>query len=617
MNRPVNEWKDKYLQSLAELEEKEKQWGDIEFSLRKCISRLSLIGDGRDSALDKKLETLRNRVRGEQNINQLMQMIEGITTLSDSIASDANGSANGGQMVDQIVPLLQTPPFPDALRGPVKKLARKLKKEELTTELLSEFSGLVKQALAEQGEPVASNGGGLLSRLFTNKQVPEAAAPESDNGAGNTVEQEVVPQAPVVQPKESSSADLHQLPRELLTLLVRELNKVEGWPKPLMPFLGRIDSAPTAAVLISLTEELATTLRPIDPDGVSADRVLIELLEMLDLAGEPLIEINKLKERIEKGVTEKTLPGLLDQIASLVGNARRRAETERQEVESFLLQLTESLQALDLELAGVDQQGRNIIEKSREFGDSVHGHMSDLHADVAAATDLNDLKVTISQRISVIQEKLRQHRQEEELRVEGLEESIGGLKQQLATVEEESEMLRKSVADARKRAFNDALTGLNNRHAFDTRMEEEFARWSRYGFPMSLIVIDIDNFKSINDTYGHKAGDKVLKVVGENMSRQVRKADFPARYGGEEFVVLLPETEREAAFSVAEKIRMAVEKMGFHSGDTSVNITVSCGLAQFQNGDTQESVFNRADAALYLAKGSGKNRTCTEDQVES
>lgn len=615
MNQPVNEWKDKYLESLADLEKKDQHWQSIEFSLRKCISRLSFIGDGRDAELDEKLETLRNRVRGEQDIEHLLRMIEGITRFSDSLSSATGQGLDHQQLSEQLLPLLQVPPFPAALKGQVKGLARKMKKGEMSADLLQECLSLIKEGLTQGGAETGA-GTGLLSRIFARPASGQnEPTPEPEDARPETVPEQVPARhPPQAQPAEQSQ-ELHALAREILVLLVRKLDAVEGWSQPLLPFLGRIDQAPTAAALLNLTDELAGILAPSDKESVPADKALLQLLDQLDLAGESRDQINALQARLQKGVDEKGLPEVLEQIASLVGQVRQRAEVERQEVERFLLQLTERLQALDSELLGVDQQGRQIIEESIEFGEAVQGDMSDLHAHVEAANDLDELKLTISERIVLIQERLRQHRHEEENRAEQLEQHIGGLKARLDEVEKESSSLKKSVIEARKRAFKDALTGLNNRHAFDTRMDEEFSRWSRYDFPMSMLVLDIDNFKKINDTYGHKAGDKVLKVVGGLLQKQVRKADFSARYGGEEFVVLLPEIALDDAWQVAEKIRSAIEKKGFHSGEDAVTVTVSCGIAQFQKGDTPESAFNRADTALYHAKGTGKNKSCTEKEL--
>lgn len=623
MSNSENVWKDKYLKSLSDLEDKEKQWGNIEFSLRKCISRLSFIGDGRDTALDEKLESLRNRVRGEQDINRLLDMIEGITRLFDSLPSEKNTTQLLQVLSEKLTATLQTPPFPGSMKGQIRGLAKRLKKEEMSAELLGEFVGLVKEGLSQSSSADSSEqgGGGLFGKLFNKSSSPEASA-----SAETTVEKAPeIPQPSIApeQPREERATaspvrttELHELTREVLANLVRKLDAVGGWSQPLLPFLGRIDQATTGAALVDLSTDLTRVLSPSQKQVIPADEALLQLLEMLDFSTESGSQINEIRTALLRGLSERSLPNVLEKIAALVGQLREKAESERQEVEKFLLQLTDQLQALDSELLGVDKQGGDMIASNISFGESVQGDMSDLQAHVVAATDLDELKLTISERIALIEERLRLHRQEEESREEQFKQDIGGLQIKLAEVEKETTALKQTVIEARKKAFKDALTGLNNRHAFDTRLDEEFSRWSRYGHPMSLIIIDIDDFKKVNDTYGHKAGDKVLKVVGQHLSQQVRKADFPARYGGEEFVVLLPEVPIDSAWQVAEKIRGAISQKGFHSGGVSVTITVSAGVAEFKQGDTTESVFNRADAALYHAKGTGKNRSCKEGEVD-
>ncbi|MFT5349846.1 MAG: diguanylate cyclase, partial [Gammaproteobacteria bacterium] len=159
-----------------------------------------------------------------------------------------------------------------------------------------------------------------------------------------------------------------------------------------------------------------------------------------------------------------------------------------------------------------------------------------------------------------------------------------------------------------KRAKTDALTRIANRLAYNEKIKQEFARWQRNAQPFSVCVIDVDKFKGVNDSYGHKAGDKVLKTIAEVCAANIRKMDFFARYGGEEFVLLLPDTALDQAIVVAENLRRKIEVCKFHYAKETVVITVSCGLAQFDKGDTTESVFNRADKALYAAKDQGRNQ---------
>ena len=128
------------------------------------------------------------------------------------------------------------------------------------------------------------------------------------------------------------------------------------------------------------------------------------------------------------------------------------------------------------------------------------------------------------------------------------------------------------------------------------------------------MVFDIDHFKSINDNYGHKAGDKALRLIAQTLQKNLRSTDFLARYGGEEFVALMPETELADAMKVANKLREAIAAVKFNYQERDVDITVSCGVAYFQRDDTVESVFQRADKALYQAKDNGRNQCFTTDR---
>jgi diguanylate cyclase (GGDEF)-like protein len=159
-------------------------------------------------------------------------------------------------------------------------------------------------------------------------------------------------------------------------------------------------------------------------------------------------------------------------------------------------------------------------------------------------------------------------------------------------------------------SVTDRLTELFNHGYFRQRLDEEFKRSSRFGHALSLIMIDIDDFKAFNDTHGHVRGDDILKGVSAVIRGNLREMDIAARYGGEEFVVLLPETEREGAVAVAERIREDVEQLGVSVvGHGRVSRTVSVGVACYPN-DAQSAIrlLEQADKAMYAAKRAGKNR---------
>lgn len=155
-------------------------------------------------------------------------------------------------------------------------------------------------------------------------------------------------------------------------------------------------------------------------------------------------------------------------------------------------------------------------------------------------------------------------------------------------------------------AVTDGLTGLYNHRFIFERLEEEIAKVARYGRPLSIIMLDIDNFKQVNDTFGHRAGDEVILSVAHAIMASLRKTDVAGRYGGEEFLVLLPETDLKAAHIVAEKIRNTVALLQFETKDLAV--TISAGVAEAEKGESFEALINRADAKLYTAKRNGKNR---------
>jgi diguanylate cyclase len=157
-------------------------------------------------------------------------------------------------------------------------------------------------------------------------------------------------------------------------------------------------------------------------------------------------------------------------------------------------------------------------------------------------------------------------------------------------------------------SLRDPLTGCHNRLAYQERSKAEEARWRRYKTPLSVVMFDIDRFKSINDSFGHRAGDTVLKTIAQLAGNQLREVDFFARYGGEEFVALLPETNLSDARQAGEKVRLAVEDFKFHSRGKRVPLTLSCGVAELRDGDTVDSALERADQALYRAKEGGRNR---------
>jgi two-component system cell cycle response regulator len=175
-----------------------------------------------------------------------------------------------------------------------------------------------------------------------------------------------------------------------------------------------------------------------------------------------------------------------------------------------------------------------------------------------------------------------------------------------------ADRLRENLHLSLKLATTDAVTGLYNRHYMSSHLDTLFAASKKSGKPMSLALLDIDHFKSVNDTHGHAAGDEVLAEFARRIARNVRGVDLPARYGGEEFVVIMPETRTEGARLIAERLRTAIEEAPFEVGSEAgpIEVTVSVGLASTEGREVKSShdFIELADGALYKAKEGGRNR---------
>ncbi|MBW2662710.1 MAG: GGDEF domain-containing protein [Deltaproteobacteria bacterium] len=175
--------------------------------------------------------------------------------------------------------------------------------------------------------------------------------------------------------------------------------------------------------------------------------------------------------------------------------------------------------------------------------------------------------------------------------------------------------LQSEIKRLKKISFIDAATEIYNKRYLQIRLEEEFARARRYGSSLSSIFIDLDNFKSINDTYGHIIGDRLLKEVASVLESLCRSEDVLVRFGGEEFVILMSDTDDSEAVILAERIRKKVAGHIFFYGDIKISVSASLGVSTINNGDFKyvsdpEQLIRTADKAMYMVKQNGKNNTC-------
>jgi two-component system, cell cycle response regulator len=165
-------------------------------------------------------------------------------------------------------------------------------------------------------------------------------------------------------------------------------------------------------------------------------------------------------------------------------------------------------------------------------------------------------------------------------------------------------------AAVNRAAITDGLTGLSNRKHLDTLLSDEIPRAQRYGRALSLLMLDVDHFKRVNDTHGHLAGDAVLRQIAALLRQRLRPSDEPGRYGGEEFCIILPETGLDQATQIAESIRTMIEAHAFVIEQQALKATVSIGIASLGPAMQAEDLYRAADQLLYQAKHAGRNRVC-------
>lgn len=175
---------------------------------------------------------------------------------------------------------------------------------------------------------------------------------------------------------------------------------------------------------------------------------------------------------------------------------------------------------------------------------------------------------------------------------------------------QEIAVLQQNITDVRREAMSDPLTGLDNRRAFDEKLRKGVTDAQMNNTPLSLLMLDLDHFKSFNDNHGHQLGDEVLRLVARCLVDCTKGRDTTARYGGEEFAIILPDTDMEGAMAVAEQVRETVNSKKIvrkSTGESLGGVTLSGGVAVYMDGETLEELIERADSGLYEAKGNGRN----------
>jgi diguanylate cyclase len=633
MSTPADEsaqWKQKYLDNLEQLEVSEKQWEQTETLLRNTVIRLCLAAEGVDKDLDKQLDNLRKLARKRSNNEQIASILSAIN--KTLVKLDSKKKERSITPADVMLELLKRLDLPRGGARKAKGLRKKLEKAGEDTpyrpliaefsELLAEIPGKVTDTVQEPGqEKREEKEGGLLGKLFSKEKQP-AEKPSGETTLSTGMASEVLLQVfvtaglPARYQKEladlQASVARSRSEKELLKL-ARSLGQLfdEAACGQAGAAHAPASEEPEATETDSQAQE-ETTPTTLDEgtakEEPAAGEILLQLLERMDLPPDSDEALGDIKPRLDGAVAMDEWPDILKKIADVVHGLREGMQQEKKALEQFLVQLTGRLDEIDGSISGMEQSRIEAREDSLELGKVVTGEVSHMHDGIEVSTSIDDIKSMIQQRLGHISEHMNQFREREEKRNDEAQQQIEQLSDKLQQLDSESSALRDRMKKTREASMRDRLTGLLNRTAYEEKLAEEFARWKRYLEPLTLAVFDIDHFKRINDTYGHQAGDKALRTIAQLLLDKTRETDIIARYGGEEFVMLMPGTKVQEALVVAEKLRDEVQNCGFHYKNTSVVVTISCGICEFLGEDTPTEVFARADKALYQCKENGRNQ---------
>jgi diguanylate cyclase len=335
------------------------------------------------------------------------------------------------------------------------------------------------------------------------------------------------------------------------------------------------------------------------------EQTLIGLLDDLSLPERHKAQALEMRERVARGLNWYELIPVLDDLAVLM---LAITDSGQHEFEAYLQQLNERLDSFQSHLHEASAGHADNSFAARELDSQLREQVDGLQSSVQDAADVDSLKHILENRLEGLLGTMDQHQLERDRREQELAGRLQGLVERVASMEQEALGYREHLEEQRQKAMVDPLTGLPNRAAWSEQLEREVLDWQENGGHLAMAILDLDHFKRINDGYGHLAGDKVLKIVAEQLRKRLRGRDFIARFGGEEFVLLLPQTSPPAAAQVAEALRAAVEACPFHFKGERVVITTSIGVSAFRSGERGDQVLKRADEALYRAKDSGRNR---------
>lgn len=395
--------------------------------------------------------------------------------------------------------------------------------------------------------------------------------------------------------------------KKLQTALRRELKseELEKIASSLTDAINTLDQPPVSAPIEVAQPAKAQSETVVGDERIRA--VLAALLAELRRDPELIIQVDALDAKLAASMTREQLPDVLASLAELVGKRIHRIEHAKQEIEALLSQMVDRLDEISRYVADQNENQSQSLASSETLNTHLVGEMKAMGESVESAGDLQQIRTQVRSRLDSIDRHLQEFRQREATLNNAVRARNEQMSARVSELEAEAKRLHNELKDEQRLSLIDPLTKIPNRLAYEKRMEEELKRWLRFKQPTCIAAWDVDHFKRINDTFGHSAGDRVLRAIAECLANRIRGTDFLARFGGEEFVMILCGTKLDDAVRVIDELRIAIANLKLHFRGTPLAVTISCGITALTTGDAEGGAFERADKALYQAKERGRN----------
>lgn len=297
----------------------------------------------------------------------------------------------------------------------------------------------------------------------------------------------------------------------------------------------------------------------------------------------------------------------LDHPFRIIKDHLKGLHERNRELEEFTRQTMNYLSETENHILSEMSFQQQKINDERHFEENITQNMAAIEDNITESKDFHAVKMAVMSKIENIKKGIDIKREKDRARFMESEKNLQDMTRRMSEIKKEADEIRKKSEEMEFQSVHDNLTGLNNRRAYDQKITETLDQVRQHGITASLMVCDIDFFKKINDTYGHKVGDLALKKLASLLRERLRGNDFISRYGGEEFAIIMPHTDMHGALLAAEGIRSYIASAVFAYKDKKIPLTISVGVSLFRQEDNGSTVFERADAALYLAKKSGRN----------